>query len=124
MKGRTAPYETRVVDVDAWAAGQGSQDLALLDFDETARRFFLDTGTRQALSELDGAENAPALADFFAEVNAAYFAGRMDAVDWDDGLFDEWQERDIFLSGYLASIAEDGFQNHTETAFTFGGTDT
>ena len=70
-----------------------------------------------------GAGNAPTLAAFFAEVNAAYFAGRMDTADWDDGLFDDWQERGIFLSGYLASIAEDGFQNHTETVFTFGGTD-
>ena len=81
MKGRTASYETRVVDVDAWAAAQGSEDPVLLDFADTARQAFRDTGTRQALAGLDGAEDAPALVVFFPEVNAAYFAGRIDAVD-------------------------------------------
>ena len=70
-----------------------------------------------------GAEHAPALAAFFTEVNAAYFAGRMDAVDWDEALFAEWRAQEGFLSNYLETIAGDGFQNHTETTFTFGGSD-
>ena len=61
------------------------------------------------------------LAAFFAEVNTAYFAGRMDTVQWDDALLDAWQARGGFLSLYLSSIADGGFQKQTVWNGSLGG---
>lgn len=62
-----------------------------------------------------------AMAGFFADINTAYFAGRLDSVHWNETLFDTWQMKDTFLSQYLAGIADDGFQDQTTIVFSFGG---
>lgn len=121
LEGTAADYRTVPVNVADWAREQGCQNSALLDFPETSRQFFRDSGYRQAMEVVRGAPNAADLAGFFAEVNAAYFAGRMDAAPWDDALFDDWQEWDGFLSQYLASIQDSGFENQTMCNFPFGG---
>lgn len=61
------------------------------------------------------------MAGFFADVNTAYFAGRLDTAHWNETLFDTWQTKEIFLSQYLVSIADDGFQDQTTIDFSFGG---
>ena len=121
LEGTAADYRTVPVDVAGWAREQGCQDPALLNFPDTSRQFFRDTGYRQAMEAVRGTPNAADLAGFFAEVNAAYFAGRMDTAPWDDALFDDWQARDGFLSQYLASIQDEGFENQTMCKFSFGG---
>lgn len=121
LEGTAADYLTAPVDVAGWARERGSQDLALLNFPDASRKFFRDTGYRQAMDAVKEAPNAADLAGFFAEVNAAYFAGRMDTVLWDDALFGDWQARDGFLSQYLSSIADGSFENQTAIRFSFGG---
>ena len=121
LEGTSAAYYTEPVDVAAWAREQNRQDPALQNFPQTARSFFWDTGYRQAMQALQDDAKKEMLAAFFAEVNTAYFAGRMDTVQWDDALFDAWQARGVFLSLYLSSIADGGFQKQTEWNISFGG---
>ena len=121
LEGGETAYETVPVDVATWAGEQGVQDPELLRFDDASRQFFWHTGYRQALRERGDTAEGEALAAFFADVNTAYFAGRMDTAPWDEALFDAWQAGDSFLARYLASIAADGFQDHTAADFAFGG---
>ena len=65
------------------------------------------------MEALDGYEGAQALADFYADVNALYFAGRTDLIEWDDGLMEDWQGRSFFIPLYLESIRAGGADNHT-----------
>ena len=85
---------------------------------EATHSFFWDNAYRQGLDASDG-EDAEALARFFADVNTAYFAGQIDQVEWDDGLLQSWKEKKSFLSAYLQTIPDEGFQNHTEYSFAF-----
>ena len=119
LAGGDASYRTRPVDVAAWAAGEGLRDETLLEFSQTSRQFFWDTSRRQGAAEAGTGEEAQAMAAFFADVNTAYFAGRTDAVPWDEGLYQAWRERDNFIPYYLESIAADGFRDQTAAAFTF-----
>ena len=72
-----------------------------------------DTAYNQAFRRLDGNTNAKQLSTFYADVNTAYFAGRMDELQWDEELYDGWKEQGSFIAAYLQSIAEDGFRNQT-----------
>lgn len=113
LRESSASYETVPVDVEAWARGQGYENGDLLDFTEYSSGFFRDTAVRQAMEALDGYEGAQALADFYADVNALYFAGRTDLIEWDDGLMEDWQGRSFFIPLYLESIRAGGADNHT-----------
>lgn len=121
LSGYTAEYSAEPLDVSAWARESGSDDPALLDFSAASREFFIESSRRQALAELGDDKDAGELADFFAEVNAAYFAGRMDPAVWDARLFGMWRERGGFIAAYLGSIADGGFSDHTSARFEFGG---
>ena len=59
----------------------------------------------QAAATLGEQKDAQALADFFAEVNTAYFAGRMDTLAWQEERYRQWQQLEGFLPRYLASMA-------------------
>lgn len=56
---------------------------------------------------------------FFAEINLAYFSGHVTEEQWDDTLYQALQQQGDFLSRYITSIYEDGFQNHREFSFDF-----
>lgn len=100
-------YRTETVDVAAWADAQGRTDPELLDFAGYSERFFRESSRRQAMEELTGNPDAGKLADFFAAVNAAYFAGRLDTLDRDAALWQAWSAQGGFLSVYLQSIRDD-----------------
>ncbi|MFR2495210.1 MAG: metallophosphoesterase [Christensenellales bacterium] len=70
-----AAYRTEPVDVSSWAAAQGLDDPQLLHFSDYASQFFRTTCIRQALQSIQKDDAPEQLADFFAEINAAYFAG-------------------------------------------------
>ena len=120
LSGREASYRTEAVDVAAWAAGAGREEPELLDFAAYSRRFFVENGVRQGLAQLGEGPEAEELAGFFGEINAWYFAGRMDAAPWDEDLFSAAREQSGFLGPYLASIAGDGFRDQTRLEFSFG----
>lgn len=119
LSGNAASYQTMPVDVAAWAREQNNQKPELQNFPSISRQFFWNTGYRQAIREQGGTAEGNDLAAFFANLNTAYFAGRMDTVSWDESLFDLWQTKGSFISQYLTSIVDDGFQNQTKIEFSF-----
>nr|WP_325185423.1 metallophosphoesterase [uncultured Oscillibacter sp.] len=119
LAGTEAEYHTKSLNVSIWAEKCGSTNPDLLAFSDYAETFFRDTSYRQAMAELADEPKAEAMAEFFAEVNTAYFRGRMDALAWDTNLYEAWQNRPSFLSVYLHSIAADPLQDHTTLSFHF-----
>lgn len=117
LDGRGVSYRTAPVDVTAWAKEQDHSNADLQSFSEISHQFFWDTGYRQAMQMWEDTPDREAMAGFFADINTAYFAGRLDSVHWNETLFDTWQTKDTFLSRYLASIADDGFQDQTTIVF-------
>lgn len=71
------------------------------------------------MAELADEPRAESMAEFFVEVNMAYFCGHMDTLTWDTNLYEAWQNRPSFLSVYLHSIAADPLQDHTTLSFHF-----
>ena len=61
-------------------------------------------GANAAIVEDDAPEE---LADFFASLNAAYFAGRMDAFTLDEQLLDRWRRQPVRLAEYIESIVQE-----------------
>ena len=106
-------YHTETLDVSAWANAQGRSDPDLLDFAGYTERFFGESSRSQAMEELSGRTDAGQLADFFAQVNAAYFAGRLDTLDRDTALWQTWNGLNGFLSVYLQSIRDDPARDST-----------
>lgn len=99
-----AAYRTEPVDVSSWAAVQGLDDPQLLHFSDYASQFFRTTCIRQALQSIQKDDAPGQLADFFAEINAAYFAGRMDACPIDAQIAARWRQQTGFLPRYIESI--------------------
>lgn len=98
-------YHTESVDVSVWAEARRLSDPNLLHFAEYARDFFAQTSRRQALASIAEDEAPEELADFFAALNAAYFAGRMDAFETDEALLNRWRKQNGFLAMYVESVA-------------------
>lgn len=117
LKGTVADYHTVQVDVAAWAKENGKDNLQ--GFSDYSHTFMWDTAYRQAANSLDGSENVNSLSTFYADVNTAYFAGRMDELKWNEELLSGWKKQGGFIATYLQSIADDGFKNHTEFSFDY-----
>ena len=105
-------YRTETVDVSAWAAAQGLDDPNLLDFAAYSAAFFQSTARQQALAAVSQDDNPEALADYFAALNAAYFAGRMDGFAPGAQLAERWQQQPAFLARYIESIVQEPPRNH------------
>ncbi len=112
-------YQTEAVDVSSWARAQALDDPNLLNFADYAENFFKDTARRQALAVISQDDRPEQLADFFAEINAAYFAGRMDRFALDEQLLSRWQQQPAFLTLYLDSIVQEGPRNHCEWTLAY-----
>jgi 3',5'-cyclic AMP phosphodiesterase CpdA len=110
-------YDTKTVDVAAWAKKKSPENSELLDFASYSYSFFLEGGYDQGLEAAGDRADAPALAEFFAQVNQAFFAGRMDTVDLNSAYFDLWQSVDGFLPLYLDSTRDDGAVNFNHLDF-------
>lgn len=105
-------YRTEPVRVSNWAAEKGLSDPNLLDFAQYSADFFRACSIRQALAALSGADESEKMADYFAKVNAAYFAGHMDTLERDGGLENRWQVQTSFLPLYLADMLAETPRNH------------
>lgn len=109
-------YETAPTDVSAWASARGLKDPKLLDFAAYSRDFFRHSGRDQSPDNYGVGPEGQAMAGFIADVNQAYFAGRMDTIDLNDPRFDRLLAEGGFMGLYLASTREDGpmDMNHAE----------
>ncbi|MGN0996906.1 MAG: metallophosphoesterase [Candidatus Ventricola sp.] len=105
-------YRTETVDVSAWAAAKGLHDPNLLDFASYSEGFFKESARRKALAAASQDARPEQLADYFAALNAAYFAGRMDAFSPDTQRNERWKQQPSFLSLYIESILKEPPRNH------------
>lgn len=106
-------YERRVTDVSAWAAANGRDEPELLDFAAYAEAFFQENTLRQQ-SALP-----PELAAFLADLNTAYFSGRMDLAPTDAAMLRALERTDAFTAAYVRSLAEDLGRDFTRLSFLF-----
>ena len=61
------------------------------------------------------------MADWAADINACYFAGRMDQAEWNDALYQEWEKTDSFFGMYLTSLKKEGPVNQNTAVISFAG---
>jgi len=117
MNAEAAEYRTEAAQVSAWAAKQGRKETDLLDFAAYTADFFRSTCVWQVNNELEkldlDAAQVDALAEFYAQVNAAYFSGRLDQMQWDEDLYTRWQSTGVFVAVYLQSIRDEARVDHT-----------
>lgn len=106
-------YETAGTDVSGWANKKGSENPELLDFSAYSRRFFLDGAYTQGMAAAGDEPDAPAMAAFLAELNAAYFAGRLDTAALDSPLIGRWRDVGGFQAVYIESVLADGPADYT-----------
>ncbi|MBQ8619996.1 MAG: metallophosphoesterase [Clostridia bacterium] len=117
LSGDQASYRAQSVNVSAWAAANGKTDPNLLSFHQYAAGFFSLTGIRQAAIQLADDPDPSAMATWLANLNAAYFSGRMDTVDPESEYAKRWIGSDTFFGKYVDSILSEPLRNHTQ--FTF-----
>lgn len=93
-------YETRSVDVAAWAMENGIEDEHLLHFDAYARDFFELCNQTRLQKRMAGwqipEEDKAAMQGVFLRLNAPYFAG-LPREDVDTSGLEKWDE---YLPGY------------------------
>lgn len=116
-------YRTETVDVSAWAAERGLTDPNLADFATYSEAFFKQNARRQALARVTEDDQPEQLADFFADINAAYFAGRMDAFVPDEQLLARWRQETAFLAQYIDSIVQEPPRNQCTLTLALDATE-
>lgn len=114
IQGNAAAYRTVPVAVSLPEDGGG-----FASFSDYAESFFRETAVSQVAELAAGSPRAAELTDYYADVNAAFFSGRMDTVSWDDDLLDGWKEQSAFIYSYLKLMRDGGPKNHTEFSFSF-----
>lgn len=118
--GQSLTYRSAQVDVAGWAEKTGCTDANLLDFSQYTESFFKENCRRQVREMFAGSElteeEITLLAETFAKLNQAYFAGR--APDYETlkegiGL---WSEQEgIFLLSYIKTILSANWDRQTLT---------
>lgn len=111
-----APYQYGMLTLSGTSAAYRTVELPLPD---EPHSFLWETSYRQAADALHGQTDADAMSTFFADANAAYFAGRPDLIDWDCDPAERWMRQYGFCSAYLQSIRNEGPKNQTEFQFCF-----
>ncbi len=82
-------------------------------------RYFWNLSYEKVYGQIEDETDAPSLAEFFADVNTAYFTGTVDSIDWDDPKAARWKEMDLFVSRYFSSIEEERGTNHNTLSISF-----
>ena len=79
-----------------------------------ATAFFRDNAFHQGMAAGDAD-----MARYLADLNTAYFSGRMDLAERDSALLRRWRETDAFTISYIESLLEDLGRDFTQVSFTF-----
>jgi hypothetical protein len=80
--------------------------------------YFWKLSYEKALGQIKEIPQASALAEYFADVNTAYFTGTLDSIDWDDPRFTQWIQQKSFIGRYFMSIKDDASLNYNHFAFS------
>lgn len=83
---------------------------------EYSRQFFWESAYRQAFYAVAYPDVRDRMARFYADANAAYFAGTMSTLHWDTEALALWQKEPSFMTKYLESMAAEGFVDHDRYA--------
>ena len=111
-----AQYRTEMTDVTAWAKKNGRTDGHLPEFAAFAEQFFKGVSDMQP-TKTYASEEERAVSELVADINFAYFSGRMDTLPKDVSLLSDWLKQPAFFSAYIASILEDEAKDHTTLEF-------
>lgn len=84
------------------------------DLEAEATAFFRDNAFHQGMAA--GDED---MAKYLADLNTAYFSGRMDLAERNDALLRRWRETDAFTISYIESLLADLGRDFTKVSFTF-----
>lgn len=117
LEGSSAHYKTEAVDVAAWAQENGRTDPNLLSFPQYAASFFDASSTGQSAAQTGDSPHSSAMNAYLADLNTAYFSGRMDTIDPSSEYALLWQQSDAFFGRYVRSILEEAPRNHTQFSF-------
>ena len=79
-----------------------------------ATAFFRDNAFHQGMAAGD-----EGMAKYLADLNTAYFSGRMDLAERDSALLRRWRETDSFTISYIESLLADLGRDFTKVSFTF-----
>ena len=79
-----------------------------------ATAFFRENAFHQGMAAGDAAS-----AEYLADLNTAYFTGRMDLAERDETILRRWRETDAFTISYIESLLEDLGRDFTRAEFTF-----
>ena len=119
-EGDALRYETRAVDVAAWAGEQGLEDERLLDFAAYAMGRMERRTRAQAEAQLTAAgfsgETLSRLTEYACALNNGYFSGnltKLPELDPDGELQRIWEESNTFFGGYFASLEPELGRDHT-----------
>ena len=123
----TWPHQVGVLLLDDRSVEYSTQTIRT-DFDEASRLFLWNTSRRQGLAELEAAgigestqdpADRDSLAEYLADCNVSYVAGRASDADWEDPRYALWQSVPSLFAYYLQTIRLDSLQSHTHFAFRF-----
>lgn len=113
-------YETRPVNVAAWASARGMDDERLATFAAYAMGRLESRTRTQAEEQLEArgisTQEAAPLVNYACALNNAYFFGDLSgipALDPDGELFKAWAESGSFFGSYFASIEHEIGENYT-----------
>ena len=112
LDGDRIHYETRSVDLDAWAREQGIDHQDFQHFPQYALDRLRERTKTQAEGMLEGKDYDPDMAqkliNYACELNLGYFTGDLRGIpelDPEGSLQAEWENNRSSFSGYFASLA-------------------
>ncbi len=120
-EGDLLRYETRSVDLDAWAKEQGIENVDFRGFPAYAIERLYARTKRQAKENLAKMEYEPEtaqkLVDYACKLNLGYFLGdlrEIPVLDPDGALQREWENNHSSFSGYFASLVPEIGADYTQ----------
>lgn len=115
--GKTIEYTTHSTDVSGFAQAQGWTSEDLLNYKEYCRYYFEAVAKEQTYESYAEStlpqEDIELLAETFAKINSAYFAGEyIDAADYAEGLALWRTQEENFVLRYIETMLEEASTNN------------
>lgn len=110
-------YQTKSVDVSAWAKDNKLADENLLNFSTYAENFFKESSVKRSLMRLENAEmsneDKELIANTFSELNTSYFAGNTIDISKMQRGIELCKNQEGFLGKYIETMADEANTDHT-----------
>ncbi|MBE5827485.1 MAG: hypothetical protein E7307_12720 [Butyrivibrio sp.] len=89
------------------------------DFSAKAHDFLWNNAYRQGKENLKEGDSED-MAEFFADFNVAYIAGRSDKIPWNEEVIKKWKKSDSFVPYYFELVKEEGPRDFTAFEVNLG----